>query len=239
MKVSYIISYLIYTDLRIRSIQYRFEIRRGHVKMALLKYGFLLVLIYSTEGEENEISKAMLLHEVIPDLLDEGPRETLKVTFGNGVTVNKGNELTPTQVQNEPNVEWEAGEGVFYTLLMTEPDAPSRNDLTMREWQHWLVVNIPGNNITKGTILSEYQGSGPDQGTGLHRYVYLLFKQPKAIQFDETYSAATSTKGRPHFSTRRFIKKYDLGIPIAGNFYEAQYDEYSDVILRLLGLKTK
>lgn len=46
------------------------------------------------------------------------------------------------------------------------------------EWHHWLVVNIPGNDIGKGETLSEYVGSGPPKGTGLHRYVMLVYKQP-------------------------------------------------------------
>lgn len=44
---------------------------------------------------------------------------------------------------------------------MTDPDAPSRKEPKFREWHHWLVVNIPGNDITKGDTLSEYIGSGP------------------------------------------------------------------------------
>lgn len=152
--------------------------------------------------------------------------------------MNKGNELTPTQVQNEPHVEWSAEDGGYYTLLMTEPDAPSRNDLSLREWQHWLIVNIPGNDITKGTVLSGYQGSGPGKGSGFHRYVYLIFKQSQELQFEEKFSPANSIEGRSNFSTRKFMDKYGFGAPIAGNFYECQYDEYSDVLLAKLGFTT-
>lgn len=44
---------------------------------------------------------------------------------------------------------------------MTDPDAPSRKEPKFREWHHWLVVNIPGNDVKKGETLSEYVGSGP------------------------------------------------------------------------------
>lgn len=138
-------------------------------------------------------------------------------------------------MQNQPSVEWQNEPGAFYTLLFIEPDAPSRTDFSLREWQHWLIVNIPGNNVSKGTTLSEYQGSGPGKNSGLHRYVYLLFKQPRELQFDEQHLSATSTEGRANFSTKKFIEKYDLGKPVAGNFYECQYDEYSDVLLAKLG----
>uniref|UniRef100_A0A1I8QCD4 Phosphatidylethanolamine-binding protein n=1 Tax=Stomoxys calcitrans TaxID=35570 RepID=A0A1I8QCD4_STOCA len=195
----------------------------------------VLTILHLIQAQENEIVKAMLLNEVIPDVLDEGPKEVLKVTFDNGAKVNMGNELTPTQVQNQPHVEWDSEEGAYYTLLMTEPDAPSRADKSVGEWQHWLVGNIAGNDVAKGTLLSGYQGSGPMLGTGLHRYVYLLFKQPHQLEFDEKFSPNTTTEGRPLFSTRKFMKKYNLETPIAGNFYEAQYDEIAGVLLAQLG----
>jgi len=31
---------------------------------------------------------------------------------------------------------------------------------------------------------------------------------------------------RPNFSIKAFAQKYSLGSPLAGNFYQAQYDDY-------------
>ena len=59
------------------------------------------------------------------------------------------------------------------SLITADPDAPSRADPKWGEWRHWLVVNIPGCEVSKGEALSIYIGSGPPQGTGLHRYVFL------------------------------------------------------------------
>jgi len=55
-------------------------------------------------------------------------------------------------MKNQPSVKWEADPNSFYTLLMTDPDAPSRAKPEFREWHHWLVVNIPGNNISEGEV---------------------------------------------------------------------------------------
>lgn len=41
----------------------------------------------------------------------------LQVTYPDGVTVNLGEALTPTQVKNEPTVTWNATTGQFYTLI--------------------------------------------------------------------------------------------------------------------------
>lgn len=67
--------------------------------------------------------------------------------YPSGVTVNLGWELTPTQVKDKPKVTWEAEEGVFYTLLMVDPDVPSRQIHNLREIRHWLIMNIPFDSL--------------------------------------------------------------------------------------------
>lgn len=56
--------------------------------------------------------------EIVGDLIDQAPEKLLKVSYPSGVNV-EGVELTPTQVKDEPSIEWEAEDGAFYTLLMT------------------------------------------------------------------------------------------------------------------------
>jgi phosphatidylethanolamine-binding protein (PEBP) family uncharacterized protein len=41
---------------------------------------------------------------------------------------------------------------LLITLFVTDPDAPSRAEPSKREVLHWLVVNIPGNEIKKGEV---------------------------------------------------------------------------------------
>ncbi|CAG0912786.1 unnamed protein product [Notodromas monacha] len=141
--------------------------------------------------------------------------------------VDMGNILTPTQVKDEPSkLTWPTTEGKLYTVCMTDPDAPSRASPGFREWHHWLVVNVPENRIADGKTLSAYVGSGPPQGTGLHRYVYLVFEQPGELTPDETVLPNTSGNGRGKFRIAAFAEKYGLGDPVAGNFYQAEWDEY-------------
>nr|ATU82926.1 secreted Phosphatidylethanolamine-binding protein-like protein [Pristhesancus plagipennis] len=162
---------------------------------------------------------------VVPDVITKPPGGKLVVKFGSS-EVNNGNVLTPTQVKNTPKVEWEADDNAFYTLCLTDPDAPSRKDPKNREWQHWLVVNIPGNHINEGEVLTGYVSSAPPKGSGLHRYVFLVYKQPRKITFEEQKISATSGKNRSKFSISNFAKRYNLGDPAFGNFYQAEWDEY-------------
>lgn len=119
---------------------------------------------------------------------------------------------------------------------MTDPDAPSRKEPTFREWHHWLVGNIPGDNVLKGEVLSEYIGSGPPPDTGLHRYVFLVYEQPGRINFSDVKKLKNnSADNRGGFSIRKFAEKYKLGQPICGNLYQAKYDDYVPILYKQLG----
>lgn len=74
---------------------------------------------------------------------------------------------------------------ISFKILFEDPDAPSRKEPKFGEWHHWIVVNIPGNDISKGDTVAEYVGSGPPPDTGLHRYVFLVYKQQHKHDFDE------------------------------------------------------
>ncbi|KAJ6223682.1 hypothetical protein RDWZM_002227 [Blomia tropicalis] len=177
---------------------------------------------------EIALRRTMETHQVVRDVIDTVPLHVAEVKYGSGVEMKLGNELTPTQVQSIPiSIRWPTEPNALYTIVLTDPDAPSRQQPKYREWHHWLVVNIPENDIAKGDTLSEYVGSGPPKGTNLHRYVFLVYKQPNGrITPDEKRLTNRSGDGRASFKIREFAKKYNLGEPIAGNFYQAEWDEY-------------
>jgi len=181
------------------------------------------------------MAQALATHGVVPDVIDAVPPAVLQVTYANNLKVDLGNELKPRQVKDKPTVTWDPEAGVFYTLCMTDPDAPSRQEPKFREWHHWLVGNIPGNKVEDGEVLSDYIGSGPPQGTGLHRYVFLLYKQPNKINFTEKRLPNNSGEGRNNFSIKKFATKYNLGSPIAGNLYQAEWDDYVPILYKQLG----
>ncbi|XP_019880293.1 protein D2 isoform X1 [Aethina tumida] len=181
------------------------------------------------------VAKNMEKHGVVPDVIDAAPSAVAEVTYPSGAKVDLGNELTPTAVKDIPTIKWNAESDALYTVCMTDPDAPSRKEPTYREWHHWLVGNIPGGDVSKGETLSAYIGSGPPQGTGLHRYVFLVYKQSGKINFDEKRLPNNSGDGRGCFSIRKFAAKYNLGQPIAGNLYQAEWDDYVPILYKQLG----
>lgn len=160
-------------------------------------------------------------------MLDSVPLAQLKITYSSVGEVNPGKVLTPTQVKDPPCLEWTADADAFYTLIMNDPDAPSRKEPKFGEWHHWLLTNIPGCNVASGDVMSEYVGSGPPKDTGLHRYVFLVFKQQGKQTFEGLQKLTNrAMDGRPMWKVRDFAKKYNLGQPVAGNFFQAEYDDY-------------
>lgn len=191
----------------------------------LAMFPLVLLFLFSLFFQRGAATSRMEAHAVVPDVIDTVPAGVIKVNY-NSLEVNMGNELTPTQVQCQPNVSYPTESGALYTLCMTDPDAPSRENPKYREWHHWLVVNIPGSKVSEGETLSEYVGSGPPKGTGLHRYVFVTYKQPGKLTCDEKRLTNRSGDHRGGFKIREFAKKYNLGAPVAANFYQAQWDDY-------------
>lgn len=132
--------------------------------------------------------------------------------------------MKPSEVQTAPVVNWDANPSSYYTLAMVDPDAPSRADPLYREVEHWLVVNIPGDEIANGDVIADYIGSAPPKDSGLHRYVFFVYNQNGRIEFDEL----GAEENRINFSIKTFAEKYGLGQPIAGNFFLAQNEENSE-----------
>jgi len=193
------------------------------------------VVVAARSYSTMDVKKAFEENCIVPDVIDTAPTEIAEVCYPSGKEVKLGNVLTPTDVKDEPTIAWAAEPDCFYTVCMTDPDAPCRENPEFREWHHWLVGNIPGCDICAGDFLSEYVGSGPPKDTGLHRYVFLVYKQNCKLEFKEKRLPNNSAMNRGKFKISAFAEKYDLGKPIAGNFYQAQYDDYVPILYKQLG----
>ncbi|XP_039756679.1 protein D2-like [Pararge aegeria] len=185
------------------------------------------------------IASEFKANRIVPDVIPFAPNGKLWVAYQSAIEVEFGNELTPTEVKDIPFVwwPWEMSPNEYYTLAMVDPDAPSRSVPTSRNWNHWLVCNIPGHHVVSGETIAEYVGAGPGEDSGLHRYVFLVYKQPARIVFNEPYLNNRSIANRTGFSIYDFAKKYNLADPVAGNFFVAQYDNYVPILYKQLGIK--
>lgn len=62
--------------------------------------------------------------------------------------------------------------------------------------------------------------------SGLHRYVWLVYEQPGNLSCSEPVLTNCSADSRGKFKIQSFRKKYNLGAPVAGTCYQAEWDDY-------------
>ncbi|KAF3325430.1 CEN-like protein 1 [Carex littledalei] len=94
----------------------------------------------------------------------------------------------------------------MYQVLASDP--------YLREHLHWTVTDIPGTtDACFGRELVSYES--PKPSIGIHRFVFVLFKQKKPESVGPPLSQV-------HFNTRQFAKDNDLGQPVAAVYFNAQ-----------------
>ncbi|XP_050552662.1 protein D3-like [Spodoptera frugiperda] len=205
-----------------------------------MKWCCVVLLAFANNFAKANVTYSFISNELVPDVIPVAPSDRADVLFemnNNFVRTGEGNVLTPSEVRNPPIwVLWSYTTAKYYTLMMIDPDAPTRQAPTYRSWLHWLVVNIPGIYIpNRGDTLVEYVGAGPPNGTGLHRYVFLVYEQPGLMEFTGApVSSNRTSANRVSFSAVDFAKKFNLEDPIAGDFFQAQYDDYVPILHRQL-----
>ncbi|XP_063301576.1 phosphatidylethanolamine-binding protein 4 [Pelobates fuscus] len=113
--------------------------------------------------------------------------------------------------------------GAKYTLIMVDPDAPSRSDPKYKFWRHWLVTDIPGGELLHGrTItgktLSAYRRPSPPPSTGYHRYQVLLYMQTPGsspIPLSDEQSVGS-------WNMDAFLEQSNLGVPVVTTQFMAR-----------------
>ena len=74
----------------------------------------------------------------------------------------------------------------FYTILMLDTDAPSRQNNTASPWLHWLIINLQGAStdiglLKTGQTITSYHAPTPPANSGWHRYTFLVFEQENKV----------------------------------------------------------
>jgi hypothetical protein len=159
---------------------------------------------------------------VIPDVLDSFSHDIIHIHLTyDTLQVTQGATLLPVQAVHMPKVTLEGSQpGRLYTLVMSDPDAPSPEHPTHREWLHWIVSNIPGDaaDIAEGTQVAAYMPPTPPKGT--HRYVFTAMEQPGGNSL-----TLRPPMQRGGFRTRAFVKEGGMEVVGATFFYAAHQNK--------------
>ena len=95
------------------------------------------------------LKKEQIIPDVIPESYPFVPSVLFSVAYPSGHEVVPGKELTKDDTIDEPDIiltpmglpdqGTQQTEEPSYTLVMTDPDAPSRADPKYRQFRHWVV----------------------------------------------------------------------------------------------------
>ncbi|KAI9792482.1 MAG: hypothetical protein M1835_007848 [Candelina submexicana] len=191
--------------------------------------------------------------EIIPEVIDDfHPSLLLQVSYpSNHESVSLGNTIKPADVQDTPAIELHSSGAATstksYTLILTDPDAPSRDDPKWSEMCHWIATNVPlttstsdnaadmdgGQSAGMQTVAKglkevvEYLGPSPPPKTGKHRYVFIVF-EPADGKSDTNLTAPEDRKhwgtGKARHGIRQWAGENGL-VPVGANFFYSQNEE--------------
>ncbi|XP_003740758.1 39S ribosomal protein L38, mitochondrial [Galendromus occidentalis] len=205
--------------------------------------------LVKTSWRETDFGQHVLLsadhYNIVRDLFDFGyflPAVHLKVDFplsnDECSPVHYGNIISCADSASVPDVTYPADPGHLFTLVMTSLD--SHLESTESEYLHWMVGNIPGNDISKGTTLCEYMRPFVPKGSGYHRFAFLLFRQEKEIEFSKHRETIKGTCLRKRtFRTIDFYRGLEDEITPCGlSFFQSDWDDcLVDFFHNELGIK--
>ncbi|XP_017610417.1 CEN-like protein 1 [Gossypium arboreum] len=164
----------------------------------------------------SRVPEPLTVGRVIGEVVDNFTQSVqMTVTYNPNKQVANGHELMPAVISARPRVEIGGNDmRDAYTLIMTDPDAPSPSGPFLREHLHWMVTDVPGTtDVSFGRELISYEA--PNPAVGIHRYVFILFKQ-------RGRRTVKSPSSRDYFNTRRFSAENGLGLPVAAVYFNAQ-----------------
>nr|ANS56334.1 MFT-like protein [Cycas revoluta] len=158
----------------------------------------------------------LVVGRVVGEVIDMFVPSVEAAVYYGSKQVTNGCEIKPSATVQRPTVQIRRTyDKTLYTLVMTDPDAPSPSEPSMREYVHWVVTDIPGGtDACQGKEVLPYVGPRPP--IGIHRYVFVLFKQRGPMIM------TTPPQPRNNFSTRAFAAHHGLGLPVAAVYFNAQ-----------------
>ncbi|ESO03676.1 hypothetical protein HELRODRAFT_173374 [Helobdella robusta] len=107
--------------------------------------------------------------------------KSLEILSLNGYPGCGGKRFLHKTAQAPTVIFEEAEDDSKYILVMVDPDAPDPSNPVYQYWLHWIRKNIMGHDLKKGVTSDNndlVEFNPPTPPSGLHRYQFLLFKEP-------------------------------------------------------------
>ncbi|KAJ6546682.1 PEBP-like protein [Mycena vulgaris] len=180
------------------------------------------------------LTKARLIPDVIGPLV---PSALLSIVLPSGpaalgaeVALSETVEppaivIAATPTEAEITAEGLVDSNTRYTLAMFDPDAPSAAQPTSSQFRHWVITGLTPNADPTAPALqttpaaNAYMPPGPFKGSGIHRYTFVLFREPPnfALPADAPDREA-SIVARRHWDAVKFGERNGLEM-VGAAFY--------------------
>jgi hypothetical protein len=131
-----------------------------------------------------------------------------------GHEVAAGERVDLETAASAPEVRFTgADQNALYTIVMYDPDAPTRSAPTAAPVRHWVAPNAKADasgTLRAGPGGDPYAGPDPPSGSGPHRYIVVVYRQsgPLKISFREGRWASP----RARWARREFIQGNGLDV---------------------------
>jgi len=176
------------------------------------------------------IQKALKNAHIIDEVVDDFKPKCFVELYYNDKEerVTLGNTLKKKHTKEKPYIMIfcpRVRQTTGLTIVLTDPDAPSRENPKWGEMCHWIAITggyslDAGFNIgDSGEDIVPYKSPAPPPKTGFHRYVFLLLEGPN--------SNLTVPRERMHWGTgkeghgvRDWAREEKLNVVGANFFYE-------------------
>lgn len=249
-----------------------------------IDYKFKITSMMGLVTISDSIKDALYKSEVIPTVIHDVtfvPKGFLMIQYKDSdKEVTMGNTLKPEDTQSKPEIHFtlnltdigsenngnenangsdnsiHVSKDDRFTLVLTDPDAPTKGDEKWSEYCHYIVKDIKlnefgiepdttkdnsgsknsldsfGEQLTtvnlQGVDVVPYLGPAPPPKTGLHRYVFLLYKQQRAgstpVELSVPSERACWGSGIPGEGAAEYAKKNSLELYAVNFFYAKNND---------------
>jgi phosphatidylethanolamine-binding protein (PEBP) family uncharacterized protein len=173
--------------------------------------------------------------DLVPDLIPSfNPSALMNITFPGVGLISPGQNMSMQQVASAPNVTITPANSSVptkgnFTLMMVDARAVGTNE-SNGQILHWLAnfaTLKPGSpsssldvSTAGGLVVTNYVSPAPPVGTGIHRYVIMLFSQAPSFSPPAGNLSTANVGVDLYFHITEYISSANLGLPIAGMFFE-------------------
>jgi phosphatidylethanolamine-binding protein (PEBP) family uncharacterized protein len=147
------------------------------------------------------------------------PSVNLSVTFSS-ISPSDGSLVRVSQVKDTPTISVSSLEAASppqsFTFMLLDPDAPTPDDPKFAYWRHWVVTNISSDGldssdiVSAGKTLTNYLAPGPKDESGPHRYLFLLFREPKGLVLESEDVGGEEFVDRRSFGAAELVERKGL-----------------------------